>query len=117
MSESGNQTFPRTVFDENGHFTVNESSNFFVSSQLIDRFASITYARRDLDTAVEMIKVCAEDVEAYDDSPIEQSLWIGSVIMYCKPFKTSRARKHFDAKGFIEGALDAAGLEPASSTC
>ena len=111
MSTSGNQAFPRTVFDDNGHFTINEASNFFVSSQLIERFASITYARRDLDTAVEMIKACAEDAESYDDSPIEQSLWIGSVIMYCKPIKTSRARKRFDAKGFIEGVLDADGLE------
>jgi hypothetical protein len=103
-------SFPRKVFDETGAFTVGEPSRFLVSSPLIQHFAEITYARRDLQTALEMVRICAEELELEDDSPIEQSLWISSIIMYCKPFKRSNARKHFDAKGFIEGALDADGL-------
>lgn len=105
------RTFPRTVFDESGAYTVRESSHFVVDSSLIQRFAEITYARRDLETALRMLNACAADRAGDDGSLVEQSLWISAVIMYGKPFKASRGRKRFDAKTLVTGALDADGLD------
>ncbi len=108
---SRNRTFPRKVFDANGACTVEGSSHFLVESPSIQRFAEITYARRDLETALEMIRACSGDVAAHGDSPIEQGLWIGAVTTYCKSFKRNNARKRFNAQEFIKKSLDADGLD------
>ena len=111
INVSRGRSFPRKVFDESGTYTVDESSHFLVESPSIQRYAEITYARRDLETALEMIRACSGDVEAHGDSPIEQGLWIGAVITYCKSFKRNNARKRFNAQEFIEKSLDSDGLD------
>ena len=91
MNADPQPPFPCPVLDEAG--TYKWSGNFRVSSRAIETFAILTWTRRDLTTALAMIRECCKDEWDDQDSPVSQALWWSAVIIYGKPFKRSGARK------------------------
>lgn len=94
-------SFPRPVFDKDGVYAINEAGAYEVESPLVARYHEVVFAGRDLATAHEMVEQCCrEDLD--DIHPLlEQSLWIGAVILYGKPFKKNNARGLFDAPAIL----------------
>lgn len=100
MTARGQEEYPRTVYNEAGSYTIERAGSYDVASPSIERFAAITYMRRDLERAHEMIAACCNDELDDQDSLIAQSLWIGAIVMYGKVFKRSDARPGFNATPF-----------------
>lgn len=101
-------SFPRSVFDESGAYTINEAGAYEVVAPSVQRYHEVVFAIRDLRSAHEMVQECCrEDLD--DLHPLlEQSLWVSAVILYSKPFTRNNARPLFDAKDFVRsrGASD-----------
>src|SRR5690606_26311588 len=78
--------FPRPVFDEFGTYTVDEAGAYEVIAPSVQRYHEMVFAIRDLRSAHEMVEQCCrEDLDEIHPL-LEQSLWVGAVILYSKPF-------------------------------
>src|SRR3546814_13187118 len=70
--------FPRTIYDESGRYTISGYGQYEVRSPLIKRYAAVVYIRRDLDSALEMIRACAADEQCPGSPLAKRCLWIRS---------------------------------------
>src|SRR5690606_25908936 len=100
------ERFPRTVYDESGRYTITRYGQYEVRSPLIKRYAAVVYIRRDLDTALEMIRACTTDDECPGFALAERCLWISAVVTYGKAFKYGGGRTAFNAKEHAEQHFD-----------
>lgn len=99
MTES--TSFPRPVFDGSGTYTISEAGSYEVIATSIQRYHEVVFAIRDLRSAHEMVEQCCRD-DLDDLHPLlEQSLWVGAVILYSKPFTRNNARPLFDTREFV----------------
>ena len=94
-------SFPRPVFDETGAYTISEAGLFEVDAPSIQRYHELVFAIRDIQSAHMMMQQCCRDDLDNLHPYFEQSLWIGAVILYGKPFKGNNARPSFDASEFV----------------
>lgn len=93
--------FPRPVFDEFGAYTINEAGSYEVSAPSIQRYHEVVFATRDLHSAHEMVQQCCRDDLDKLHPLLEQSLWVGAVIFYSKPFTKNNARTLFNTREFV----------------
>lgn len=101
-------SFPRPVFDESGTYTVDEAGAYEVLAPSVQRYHEVVFAIRDLRSAHEMVEQCCrEDLDELH-SLLEQSLWVGAVILYSKPFTRNEARPLFDTREFVRSHATAA---------
>src|SRR3546814_727608 len=93
--------FPRTIYDESGRYTISGYGQYEVRSPLIKRYAAVVYIRRDLDSALEMIRACAADEQCPGSPLAKRCLWISAVVTYAKALRGGKGRKAFDADGYV----------------
>lgn len=89
-ADQSSPPFPCAPVDEHGRYRW--PGHFKVRSESIEQFAIIEWVRRDLMSALDLIRECCNDAWSNHDSPIYQALWWAAVVEYSKPFKTNYAR-------------------------
>src|SRR3546814_20611175 len=72
-----------------------------VRSPLIKRYAAVVYIRRDLDSALEMIRACAADEQCTGSPLARRCLWISAVATYAKALMGGKGRTASDADGYV----------------
>lgn len=98
--------FPRTIYDESGRYTVSRYGQYEVKSPLIERYAAVVYIRRDLDSALEMVRACAAEQSCPGSPVARRCLWISAVVTYGKAAKRGGGRDAFDVKEYAEHHFD-----------
>src|SRR3546814_15451885 len=76
-----------------------------VRSPLIKRYAAVVYIRRDLDSALEMIRACAADEQCPGSPLAKRCLWIPAVVTYAKALRGGKGRQAFTADGYATMTL------------
>lgn len=105
------ETFPRDVYSREGDYTIREGAVYRVDDLRVRELAEIAFARRDLETAHNLIEACAKDDVEKVHPLLEQSLCISAVIMYAKPFGRNNARTVFKPRQLLKKVCSSESLD------
>lgn len=105
------QGFPRAVYDDDGNYTIRTGAIYRVDDLRIRELAEIGYARRDLESAHELIEAYAQADHDTVHPLLGKGLCAAAVVMYVKPFGRNNARTVFKPNQLLEKHLGSDALD------